>query len=468
MHRVALRLVAEPAAPLVAFAIVIVVTLAGGCATAERAKGSEQAAGRATSTGPAENAARPTREVLANGVTLIVREHRASDVVAIQLWFKVGGRDEALDELGLSHYLEHMLFKGTATRPPGSIDRLIEGFGGQSNAFTAYDYTHYDIVLPAEHVRAGLELLADIGVNASFPEAELDAERKVVLEEMNLLEDEPERFMQRRLSEVAFRAHPYGRPLLGTRELIQALTRDRLDRYYKKHYVPANMTVVVVGAVTHAQVRPLVEATFGRLRGPAAARAQVPTAGPLTEKIAADVARPEKQAYLGLAWKVASLASDDIFAIDLLTTILGDSPSSRLNLQVRERDRLVFTIEAGYGAWEKGGLVTVTARLDPGNLDRAERSILDVLRRVRADGVSEAELQRAIITTESNYAFDTETAEGLAKAYGQADTTWTLEKELGYLDRVRQVTAAEVQAAARKYFGDDYARVRFVPGDGSR
>ena len=226
---------------------------------------------------------------------LITQEHRAADVVALQLWLRVGGRDEAPNELGLSHYLEHMLFKGTPTRPPGSIDRLIEGLGGTSNAFTAYDFTHFDVVLPAAHMRAGLDLLADIAVNASFVPAELESEKKVVFEEMNLTEDDPERFLTRRLSEVAFRPHPYGRPILGTRELIQALTREGLSAYYRKRYVPSNMVVVVVGPVTRGAVRPMLDATFGRLRGPSIARAplpSVPTLGPTSRE---DVPRPEQQ-----------------------------------------------------------------------------------------------------------------------------------------------------------------------------
>ena len=410
---------------------------------------------------------RPTREVLPNGVVMIVQPHRASDVVALQLWMRVGGRDEAPDELGLSHYLEHMLFKGTATRPPGSIDRMIEGFGGASNAFTSYDYTHYDVVLPAEHVKSGIELLADIAVNASFPPEEVDGERRVVFEEMRLLEDDTDKFLVRRLYETAYATHPYGRPILGTLPLIEDLTRERLNRYYTKLYVPANMTIVVVGAVTPRDVRPIVASTFGRLPARPGPRATVAPSVPDIARRWVNVERDEKQAYLGLAWKAAPVAGADVFAVDLLTYILGDSPSSRLNQAVRERDRLVFTIESGYGAWEKGGLVTVTARLDPANLDRAERSILDVIRRVQAEGVTEAERQRAIITAESAYAFDIETAEGLAKAYGQAETTWDLDGELGYLAKLRQITAAEIQAAARKYLGTDEApytaRVRFVP-----
>lgn len=411
----------------------------------------------------------PVRQVLPNGVVLIVQEHRASEVVAVQLWLRVGGRDEAPDELGLSHYLEHTLFKGTPTRPPGSIDLLIEGLGGRSNAYTSQDYTHYDVVLPAGHLREGLELLADIAVNASFEPSELEAERKVVLEEMRLTADTPDRFLLRHLYEQVYAPHPYGRPLLGTPELIRGLTRERLRAYYRKFYVPRHMTVIVVGAVDGDEALRLGRETFGRLRGEGAARPALPSLGPLDGVRRLDVPRPEQQAWLGMAWRTASISAPDVYAVDLLTYILGDSPSSRLNQTLRERERLVHSIEAGYGAWELGGVVTVVARLGAANLERAEAAVLEVLRRVKAEGVTEAERQRAIITAEANYAFDIETAEGLARTYGQAETTWTLENELAYLSRLRNVTAAEIQAVARRYFGEDrYARVRFVPQGAAR
>jgi zinc protease len=411
---------------------------------------------------------RPTRTVLPNGVVTIVQEHRAGDVVAIQLWMRVGGRDEAPDELGLSHYLEHMLFTGTPTRPPGSIDRLIEGLGGQSNAFTAQDFTHYDVVLPARQLRTGLELLADIAVNASFDPNELEAEKKVVFEEMRLNEDNPERYMLRRLYETVYTPHAYGRPVLGTPELIRGLTRERLRAYYKKLYVARNMVVVVVGAIEPAEARRLTAEIFGPLDGGPGTRPTRGRLGPLDTEREVTVRRPERQAHLGLAWRTAPTNDRDVYAVDLLTYILGDSPSSRLNQRVRERDRLVYSIEAGYGAWELGGVVTIIARLDPANLDRAQRAILDVIRQIQAEGVTEAERRRAIVSAEANYAFDIETAEGLAKTYGQAETTWTLEDELQYLTRLRSVTAADIQAVARKYFGDDFARVRFVPAEAAR
>ncbi len=412
----------------------------------------------------------PTREVLPNGVVLISQEHHASDVIALQVWVRVGGRDESPEELGLSHYLEHMLFKGTPTRPPGAIDAFIEGLGGQSNAFTSYDYTHYDVVVPARNARAGLELLADIAVNASFPPQELESEKAVVLEEMRLVEDDPEKFLGRQLNEVAYRPHPYGRPLLGTPELIKALTRDRLNAYYKRHYVAGNFVVVAVGAVPPADVRRFTQDTFGRLPATRVTRAETPAPPAVGPDRRRDLKRSEAQAYLGMAWGAAPTGNDDIYAVDLLTYVLGDSPSSRLNQSVREDKRLVHAIEASYTPSAKGGIVSVISRMDAKNVQPAETAVLDVIRRARESGVTQAERERAIITAESGYAFDIETVEGLARTYGQAETTWTLENELQYLTRLRGVTAEQIQAAARRYFGDrDYARVRFLPAnDGAR
>jgi len=211
-------------------------------------------------------------------------------------------------------------------------------------------------------------------------------------------------------------------------------------------------------------VRDAVVATFGRLSGSPPPRP--PSASPptLAGGRRDDIRRSEQQAYLGLGWRTAATNEPDVYAVDLLTYILGDSPSSRLSQRLRDQDRLVFAIEAAYGAWERAGLTTVVARLDPANLARAEATILEVIQRVKAEGVTEAERQRAIITAESNYAFDIETAEGLAKTYGQAETTWTLDDEIAYLSRLRKITAAQIQTVARKYFADDnYARVRFLP-----
>src|SRR5262249_14594769 len=274
---------------------------------------------------------------------------------------------------------------------------------------------------------------------ASFVPAELESEKKVVFEEMNLTEDDPERFLQRRLTEVAYTGHPYGRPILGTRELVASLRRDTLNAYYKKHYVPANMVLVVVGAVSRDAARAVADETFGRLAGPEPPRRVATPPKPLAPGSGADVHRSEQQAYLGIAWHAAPTGNTDIYAVDLLTYILGDGPSSRLNQALRQERGLVQSIEASYIPRQESGLVTVTARLDAKNLEAAEAAVRDVLRRVREEGVTAVERDRAIITAESTYAFDIETVEGLARNYGQAETTWTLKDEAQYLEELGRV-----------------------------
>jgi zinc protease len=405
----------------------------------------------------------PVREILPNGVRLIAQEHHGSDVTALQLWVRAGGRDEAAGELGLAHYLEHLLFKGTTTRPGGFIDREVEGVGGRMNAGTALDYTFYHMLLPAGATRAGIDLLADISVNASLETATLEAEKRVVLEEMRLSEDTPQRFLARRLQEVVFEGHPYGRPVIGTPELVRNLSRETLFAFYRRLYVPEAFTVVVVGPLPPSEVLEHARRSFGRL--PRAGTRPLPIAPvPALRPTRVDVTRPGTHAYIAMGWQAPRIDHADLAAVDLLTTIMGQTRTSRLTRTLRDTLDLVSSVTAGYSALEGGGLVAVTAQTEPGNLARVEAEILAEVRRVRDDGVTDAERRRAITLAEAQREFGNETADGRARALGHAETVWRLDEELAYLDRVRSVTLAQLQTAARKYLDPDrYVRVRFVP-----
>lgn len=405
----------------------------------------------------------PLRSILPNGVPVIVEEHRAADVVALQLWVKTGGRDEAAGELGLAHYLEHMLFKGTVTRPPGQLQRQVEGVGGRMNAATSWDYTVYHMVLPAPHTRDGIEMLADLAQNALLDGDLVDAEKRVVLEEMRRADDRPRVFLVRRLHELVFPGHPYGRPVLGTPDRVRTLSRDTLSGHYRRHYVPEAFALVVVGAVDGDEALAAARSTFGRMPRSGLGRLPAPAA-PAPLPAHEELPRPGTQAYLGLAWPAPRLDHADTAAMDLLATVLGGRPSSRLVTAVRDRDALVVAIGAALEALEGAGVVTVTAQLAPANLAAAEVAILREIRQVREAGVTTAELRRAIAVTEAQRALASETAEGRARALGRAETVWRVEDELAYLGRVRSVTPAQVRAVARRYLDPDrYARVALVP-----
>jgi len=410
----------------------------------------------------------PSRHALSNGMRIVIQEHRSSDVVALQLWVKAGGRDETTSELGLAHYLEHLLFKGTATRPTGFIDREVEGVGGRMNAGTSLDYTYYHMVLPARRAVAGIENLADISVNATLDARVFESEKRVVLEEMRFGEDNPSRFLLRQLYAAAFPNHPYGRAVIGQTEIIQRLTRDQLLGFYRRYYVPEAFTLVVVGAIQPEEVLAAATRTFGRLPRVPSPRlpVPVPTSG---REGRIELARPVSHAYLALGWLAPRIDHADTPAVDLVASILGQGRGSRLTQGLRERLGVVNTISSGYSALEGAGLVSVTAQLDPRDLERAEAAVLSEIERVRAEGVTETERRRAVTTAEARRASLTETAEGRAWSLGQAETIWRLEDELAYVNRLRSVTFGQLRAAARRYFDlTRYTRVAFVPATRSQ
>lgn len=407
----------------------------------------------------------PIRQILPNGIAVIVQEHRISDVVAIQLWVRAGGRDEGVSELGLAHYLEHMLFKGTVSRPGGVIQRSIEATGGKINAGTLLDYTYYHVVLPARFASMGMEALADIAVNARLDESALELEKRVVLEEIRRSEDLPDRSLSRRIFAEVFAGHPYGRSVLGMPDLIRNLNHDTLSNFYHRHYVPEAFTLVVVGSVVPADILGLATPTFGRLPRSGYRRLPAPTPA-ATQFRKVEIDRPESLAYLGMAWVAPKLDHADTPAVDLLVSILGQTRSSRLPRSLREHLGLVNSVGADYTALEAAGLVTVTAQLETANLGATENQILKEVQRVRDEGVGEAELRRAITLAEAHHEFAMETAEGRAHALGRAETVWRLEEELAYVDRLRAVTIEQVRAAARRYLHPDrYARIALVPSD---
>lgn len=428
----------------------------GGCGTAR------------TSVTSSPVAASPTRHVLPNGIPVIVQEHRGSELAALQLWVRAGARDESAGELGLAHYLEHMLFRGTTSRPPGFVEREVEGVGGAMNAGTSWDYTYYYVTLPPSRVTQGLELLADISMNAALDTAVLEKEKEVVLEEMRLGQDNPRRVLGRTLYSQLFDGHPYGREVIGTPDLIRGLTRDTLTAFYRHHYVPEAFAVVVVGPVNAEQVMTAARATFGRL--PRSGTSRLPLAAPSPFRPRrVEIVREGGHAYLGLAWPATRLDHADTPALDLLVSILGGKRSSRLVQSLREQRGLAVTVDAGFTSLAAAGAILVTAQVDPVNLGAAEEQIVAEIRRVRDAGVTPAELRRAITAAEAAHEFQTETAQGRAIALGRAETVWTVEDELAYVSRLRSVSAQQVHAVARRYLDPErYTRLALVPPRGTR
>lgn len=417
---------------------------------------------------PSSIEAPPQRVRLENGLTVILKEHRAADVAAVQLWVRVGARNEADPDSGLSHFIEHLLFKGTPTRGPGVIDRTISGVGGEINAATSQDFTYYRIVIPARHVETAVDVVADAAMHASFDPTELERERLVVLEEIRRAQDSPSGYLWRFLARQHFAGHPYGRPVLGTPESIGSARRERIVEYYRQHYVPNNASVVVVGNIDRERLLAHVRTAFAPWQPRAVPEARVPPPPEITAVRRAEEWRPLQQAYLGVAWRGPVVPDAAVYAVDVLTSVLGRGRTSRLNQALKEDRGLVSSIGASFHAQRAAGMITVTARASAARRGEVEAALLGEVERLRTSLVSEAELARALTAVEADYAFGQETAEGVAYAYGLAETVWTLEFELGYLDAVRKVTPEQVREAARRYLTPDrFTAAVLAPRDGT-
>src|SRR5215472_5787939 len=240
-------------------------------------------------------AAGPVKEVLPDGLTLLIQDHRSSDIVAVYLWVATGVRYERPDGLGYAHFQEHMLFKGTEKFGPGYIDRIVEGQGGRDNAFTSFDYTTFQITVPSEATRTAIELLDDMTFRSTFDPKEIQAERDVIFDEARIEQDNPKSAIVRQLYGLVFPDHPYGRPVLGTPETMNAATQDKLKAFNRQYYTPENMALVVVGPVEVKAVRAMVDRTFGRERRTGYAPPAAPPLRSLTGIVKRTVERPEQQ-----------------------------------------------------------------------------------------------------------------------------------------------------------------------------
>ena len=441
--------------------LAVLAGLGGGCAS--RASAPSTATATAPPSG-ARPAAAPTVEKLPNGLTLIVQEHRAADIVAVHLWVATGVRYESPDTLGHAHFQEHMLFKGTDTFGPGYIDRTVEGTGGRSNAFTGADYTTFQFLVPSEATPTAIKLLDAMMFRSAFDPREIASERQVIFEESRIETDTPRTAVVRQLYGMVFTGHPYGRPVLGTPATLNAATQENLEVFNHRFYTPENMTLTVIGPVSAKTVRAMVDGTFGTRPRTGYTPPAMPTLAPLTDIARRTVERPEQEAYLALGWQAPRLADRDSLLLDLVATILAGSESSRLVTTLRDGERIVSRISMSNTTLQLAGILYVQAQLEPADVEKAERRILEEIARLQADGPTEEERELAITKAESEHAFSYETSDGVASAYGVAYTTATLDDELLYIERLRAITREQIRDAARRYLpATAYARLAFVP-----
>jgi zinc protease len=395
---------------------------------------------------------------LGNGLTAVLIESHAAPVVALQAWVKVGSADERVDEAGLAHLHEHMLFKGTQRRGPGEIAKQIETRGGEINAWTSFDETVYHLVLAAPFLGIGLDVLADALRNASFDPDELRRETHVVVEEIKRSEDSPGRRVSRQLFEHAYRDHPYRRPVIGTSESVLGFTREKILDFYRRHYTPDRIVLALVGDFSEDELAEEVERIFGPWAAKGSTGAPRQPEPPQMGPRVAFLSDGSRETYLALGFHIPELLAPDLPALDLLAALLGQGESSRLPARLKRRDRLMTEAYASAYATKDPGLWVCGGNPAHGRERAALSGLLAELRIARAEEFDEDEIARAKRMLLAESVYQRETAQGYCRTVGFYQAmAGSLEAEKVYEAQLQAVGAAQLREVAVHYLGADNA-----------
>jgi zinc protease len=393
------------------------------------------------------------RLVLPNGLTLIMKRDASAALASVQVWVKTGSLHEnAHLGAGLSHYLEHMLFKGTERRAGREISATVQAHGGYINAYTTFDRTVYYIDLPSEHVGVAIDLLGDAVLHSTLPADEVAKEKDVILREIAMTKDDPDNRLWETIFSAAFREHPYRHPIIGHRDVFSAVGREDLEGYYRSRYVPNNLVVVVVGDIDLAATRAEVEQHFGTAPRKRLAPVLVPDEpaqlAPRTEHRFEEV----EVSRAVLAWPIPGLAHDDAPVLDLLAMALGHGDSSVLWQEVREKAGLVHTIDTS--AWNPGttGLFCISFTCDADKREAAQHAIHRALARCAVRGFSAAQLRKAVRQLVVGEINSRKTMSGQAARLGVAEVVvGDLDHSRTFFAHLSAATPAEVRRALKQY-----------------
>ncbi len=396
-----------------------------------------------------------TKVKLENGLTLIVKEVHSAPIAAVDIWVGTGAKNERLEEAGISHFFEHMLFKGTAKRKAGEIAREIQAVGGYINAQTSLDTTHYYVVVPSEHVDLALDVEADAIVNSSFDNLEIERERKVILEERRLKEDNPPRKLGLMAYQEVFKGTPYANDILGTPESLGGMNRDTFVKYHRKYYTPDNMVVVVVGDVNTGHIITRVREVFQGFKSgkkPAAPKITIPK---LTKIQRIEAEMQVDQTYLYFGFPGPGMNDKDIPALTLLGVILGGGQSSQLYQTLQEEKQLVNEIGAGYQSYRQIGMMAVYIQTKDTPVADLEAEVRTVIMQIVKQGVSGDELSRAKTLVRSNIAYTMESDADIAAIIGEYQVNRDIEDIHRFCRELMKVSVKDLQRVAQKYLKPD-------------
>jgi predicted Zn-dependent peptidase len=393
------------------------------------------------------------KSVLPNGIRVITERMPHVRSVAVGVWVETGSRHEVEGRGGISHLIEHLVFKGTASRSAQDIARTMDSVGGQMDAFTTKEHTCFYVQVLDEHLPLAVDLLTDILLHPLFDAEELEREKSVVLQEIRMVEDTPDDVVHDLFAAQIWAGHPLGRPILGTRELVTGFGRETIAEHFGEEYVPPRIIIAVAGNVTHDRVVELFGRGFNGFAHEPAARVHQPARIIPGVNI---VHKTLEQVHVVIGFPGLHHGAPERYALFLLNDVIGGSMSSRLFQEIRERQGLAYSIHSGVQAYVDTGTLYVYAATDAGNFAKVLKSTLKELRDLKKHGVTEDELRRAKDHLKGSLMLSLESTSSrmnrLAKHELHFGSFLTLDAILASIDRVKH---DEVQALVTELLDED-------------
>ncbi|MGZ9791394.1 M16 family metallopeptidase [Bacillus atrophaeus] len=395
-----------------------------------------------------------------NGVRVVLENNPTVRSVAIGVWIRTGSRHETPEINGISHFLEHMFFKGTSTRSARDIAESFDRIGGQVNAFTSKEYTCYYAKVLDEHANYALDVLADMFFHSSFDENELKKEKNVVYEEIKMYEDAPDDIVHDLLSKATYGNHSLGYPILGTEETLDSFNGDSLRQYMDDFYTPDRVVISIAGNVTDSFIKD-VEKWFGtyEARGAASGMKQPEFHyEKLTRK------KETEQAHLCLGFNGLEVGHPDIYNLIVLNNVLGGSMSSRLFQDVREDKGLAYSVFSYHSSYEDSGMLTIYGGTGAKQLQLLSETIQETLGTLKRDGITPKELENSKEQMKGNLMLSLESTNSKMSRNGKNELLLGKHKTLDeIINELNEVNLESVNGLARRIFTDDYALALISP-----
>jgi len=403
---------------------------------------------------------------LKNGMRVLVKEDHRSPVAVSMVWYRAGSLDEVNGKTGVAHVLEHMMFKGTKTTKPGEYSEIVAAAGGRENAFTGADYTAYFQRLEKSKLPISMKMEADRMQNLVITEEEFKKEINVVMEERRWrTDDKPKAQVNELFNSLIFRAHPYGRPIVGWMNDLENMTYEDAIEWYKMWYSPSNAILVVAGDVDTKEVFAKARKYFGKIPAYQIAKRKPQFEPKQNGSRRAILKAPGKLPYIQMGYPAPTLGKDgiknkkEVFALEVLVGILSGTSSSRLNQNLVRKTSRAIDVGAGYSMLSRGGQSTFEMYATPSekvSVVDLEKYLKLELKNIIDNGVTDIELNRVITSVVAGEVYQKDSVFGAVMQIGQLETMGYSHKIADvYIDNIKKVTSKDIQGVIKKYFHDD-------------